>query len=167
MFFSKVVVAATASAGLAAAVSNSTATATLGNITVAMVRSAPPNWPSPLLNYDWTDSVLNISETVDAGISLIKKAAQDGAGIITFPELWFPGFPKGNAENNWTVHYLSNYIHNSLTIGSPNWNRLIEAIKEAGIYAGLAYSELKGDNIFMSQTLISPLGDILAHRHKV
>lgn len=76
-------------------------------------------------------------------------------------------FPKGNAENNWTVHHLPDYINNSLAIGSPDWNRLVEGIKEAGIYAGLAYSELKGDNIFMSQTLISPLGDILAHRHKL
>lgn len=54
-----------------------------------------------------------------------------------------------------------------MTISSPDWNRLIEAIKEVGIYAGLAYSELKGDNIYMSQTLISPLGDTLAHRHKL
>lgn len=91
MFFSKVVVAATSSAGLVAAVSNSTATATSRNITVSMVRSAPPSWPSPLLNYDWTDSVLNICETVEAGISLIKKAAQDGARIITFLDCSFQG----------------------------------------------------------------------------
>jgi len=56
-----------------------------------MARSAPPNWPSPLLNYDWTDSMLSIGETVDVGISFIRKAARDSASIITFPELYSPG----------------------------------------------------------------------------
>lgn len=61
------------------------------NFTVAMVRSAPSNWPMPLMNMDWSGTVLNISETVDYGIELIRKAADEGADMITFPELWFPG----------------------------------------------------------------------------
>lgn len=43
------------------------------------------------MSHNWTDAVLNISKTVDAGIDLIHKASRDGASIITFPELWFPG----------------------------------------------------------------------------
>lgn len=93
MFLSTAAVAVIASAGFVAATSNRT-TIDFGNLTIAMVRSAPPNWPLPLLNYDWADSVSNISETVDAGIDLINKAARDGASIITFPELWFPGLVK-------------------------------------------------------------------------
>lgn len=69
--------------------------------------------------------------------------------------------------NNWTVHTLPMYIENSLTVGSDNWNRIIDGIKEAGIYTALAFSELRGDRIFMAQALVSPLGDILIHRHKL
>ena len=62
------------------------------NVTVAMVRAAPPNWPMPIFNFNWTGVELNISETVDKGIMYIKDAASQGADIVTFPELWFPGY---------------------------------------------------------------------------
>lgn len=77
--------------GQAAAIFNSSVSPANANLTVALVRSAPPNWPMPLLTYDWTGAELNISETVDEGIRLIKVAAHEGAGMVTFPELWFPG----------------------------------------------------------------------------
>jgi predicted amidohydrolase len=50
------------------------------------------------MNKDWTGIKLNLSETVDSGISLMKQAAAEGADMVLFPELWFPGyvilFPK-------------------------------------------------------------------------
>lgn len=61
------------------------------NLTVALLRAAPPNWPLPILNRDWSGVKLNISETVDAGIDYIHQAAGQGADVISFPELWFPG----------------------------------------------------------------------------
>ncbi|KAF9877238.1 hypothetical protein CkaCkLH20_05504 [Colletotrichum karsti] len=152
---------------MAALVGLSSAVTTDGNFTVAMVRSAPPNWPMPLMNMDWTGVTLNIGQTVDYGIELIQKAAAEGADLITFPELWFPGFPKGNAMNNWTVDYLPSYIENSLTIGDANWNRIVDAIAHAQIYGGLAYSERLGDHIYMTQTLLAPNGSIINHRHKL
>lgn len=85
MVLSSKVVASATILGSAAAVTTGT------NFTVAMVRSAPPNWPTPLLNMDWTGITMNISQTVDYGIELVQKAAQEGADMITFPELWFPG----------------------------------------------------------------------------
>ncbi|KAG9605600.1 hypothetical protein KCU77_g3598, partial [Aureobasidium melanogenum] len=108
----------------------------------------------PLTTYNWTGVQLNISQTVDYSIEVVQKAADEGAGLISFPELWFPGFPKGNAENNWTVHYLPMYINNSLVVGDDNWDRLIAAIQDAGIYAGLSFSELKGDRLYMAQALV-------------
>lgn len=61
------------------------------NLTVALVRTAPPNWPLPVLNRNWTGIELNISETVDAGFGHVATAAAQGADRISFPELWFPG----------------------------------------------------------------------------
>ena len=62
------------------------------NVTVAMVRAAPPNWPMPIFNFNWTGAELNISDTVDRGVGYMKQAASQGADIVTFPELWFPGY---------------------------------------------------------------------------
>lgn len=59
------------------------------------------------------------------------------------------------------------YINNPIVVGDSNWRRLLSSIKTAGIYAALGFSEVKGDNMYMSQALISPLGDILIHRHKL
>ena len=59
------------------------------------------------------------------------------------------------------------YIDNALTVGDSNWNRLIRGVKDASVYAQLAFAERKDDNLFMSQALVSPLGDILIHRHKL
>lgn len=69
--------------------------------------------------------------------------------------------------NNWTVDYLPKYIENSLTRGDAQWNRLVAAIADAQIYAGLAFSERLDDHIYMAQSLIAPNGSVLHHRHKL
>ena len=76
---------------LSAGFSNCNAVGIDTNLTVALLRAAPPNWPLPILNRNWTGVKLNISETVDAGIDYIHHAAGQGADVISFPELWFPG----------------------------------------------------------------------------
>jgi predicted amidohydrolase len=45
--------------------------------------------------------------------------------------------------------------------------RLIAGIKEAGVYAGLAFSEKDDNFLYMAQALITPSGDSLLHRHKL
>jgi nitrilase len=52
-------------------------------------------------------------------------------------------------------------------VGSPEWTRLISAIKEVKLYAGITFSQKAGDNLFMAQDLISTLGDELIFRHKL
>jgi hypothetical protein len=40
------------------------------NLTLALVREPPPNWPLPITTYDYTGITLNVSEIVDAGIGV-------------------------------------------------------------------------------------------------
>lgn len=61
------------------------------NLTVAIVRAAPANWPMPLLNKNWTGVEFDLNATVAKGVALIKEAAGNDANLIVFPELWFPG----------------------------------------------------------------------------
>lgn len=66
----------------------------LTNLTLAAVRRSPANWPMPMMNKNWTGVTLDINATVDLGVSLIQEAAAKGARVVTFPEVWFPGYPK-------------------------------------------------------------------------
>lgn len=60
----------------------STAEWDLENVVLAAVRAAPVNWPSPLLNKNWTDISLDLNRTVSYGVELIEAAAANGARLI-------------------------------------------------------------------------------------
>jgi nitrilase len=61
------------------------------NLTVAIVRDEPANWPQPLMNKNWTGVQFDLNATVHKGVQLIEQAANNGANLVVFPELWFPG----------------------------------------------------------------------------
>lgn len=59
----------------------------LSNVTLAAVRAAPQNWPSPIMNKNWTDVKLDLNGTLAQGISYIERAAANGARLIAFLEV--------------------------------------------------------------------------------
>jgi hypothetical protein len=61
------------------------------NLTVAIVREEPPTWPMPIMNKNWTGIQFNLNATVQKGLFLIDQATSNGANLVVFPELWFPG----------------------------------------------------------------------------
>ncbi|KAF3800067.1 Cyanide hydratase [Colletotrichum gloeosporioides] len=169
MFSKRLLVALAAFHGIFAAPTFSNSTVDRANLTVALVRTPPPNWPLPLTNYDFTGVTFNISEVVDAGIKLINDAKSAGSDLIVFPELWFPGFPKGSSSShyNFTRDHLPSYIDNAIVVGDAQWSRLIAAVQEAGIFANINFAERDGDFMYMSQSLLGPEGDVLHHRRKL
>ena len=76
----------------AAAAPTAKSTADYNNLTVAIVRAEPANWPMPLMNKNWTDVHFDLNVTVGKGVELIEEAASNGANLVVFPELWFPGY---------------------------------------------------------------------------
>ena len=62
------------------------------NLTVALLRAPPANWQLPLMNMNWTNIQFSLNDTVDKGIDLIEEAPGNGANLVIFPELWFPGY---------------------------------------------------------------------------
>ncbi|GJP90363.1 Cytochrome P450 family protein [Aspergillus niger] len=134
---------------------------------VALVRCPPPNWPLPLQNRDWTGIKIDISQTIEVSLRLMREAKDAGVTLITFPELWFPGFPKWREQNDWKKTHLASYIENSLEIGSREWNTLIDGIKSVGIWAAVAFSERSANHIYMAQALISKDGEVVMHRRKL
>lgn len=70
-------------------------TANYDNLTVAVVRAPPANWPLPLMsNNNWTGVEFDLNATVPKGINLIKQAADNSANLVVFPELWLPGYVR-------------------------------------------------------------------------
>ncbi|GME26038.1 aliphatic nitrilase [Neofusicoccum parvum] len=125
----------------------------------------------PMMNKNWAGVTLDLNATVDLGVSLIQEAAANEARVIAFPEVWFPGYPKGvindEVPNPWFQYHVKDYVENSLVVGSENWNRLVQAAIDNRIYVGLSFSEKDAANLYMAQSLIAPDGEILIHRHKL
>ena len=86
------VLAGQSAAAVLSKVANSTSQEqSFANLTVALVRSAPANWPMPLFNKNWNNVTFDINKTVELGVGHIAEAASSGANLVVFPELWFPG----------------------------------------------------------------------------
>ncbi|GAA5893519.1 hypothetical protein JCM6882_007842 [Rhodosporidiobolus microsporus] len=150
---------------------NIAATWDKSNITLAAVRLPPVNWPLPMSNKNWTGVSLDLNATVDLGVSLIAEAASNGARLVAFPEVWFPGYPKGlinpSVPNSWLAEHVEMYVNNSLVYESPQWEQLVQAARDNEIYVALGYSERTESNLYMAQALIDPDGDVLIRRHKL
>ena len=63
--------------------------------------------------------------------------------------------------------YVESYINNSLVIGSSQWDTLLDAARANNMYLALGFSERTEDSIYMAQSLIDPLGNVLIHRQKL
>lgn len=61
------------------------------NFTVALVRAPPANYPYPPPSSDWKGLKHDLNASVELGIQYIEQAASQGADLVAFPELWFPG----------------------------------------------------------------------------
>ncbi|CZR68060.1 probable nitrilase [Phialocephala subalpina] len=112
---------------------------------------------------------LDLQETVQKTIDLIHEAGQKGINVLGFPEVWIPGYPwniwtQSVSQNKAMVH---KYMANSLSINSPEMEAIQNAVKEAGIFVILGYSERDGGSLYIAQSSISPEGIIVSHRRKI
>ncbi|KAK8139578.1 aliphatic nitrilase [Apiospora sp. TS-2023a] len=127
---------------------------------------------------------LDLRGSVDKTISLIEEAAADGVQVLGFPEVWIPGYPShpqcrlltstGSLPRSmWTssvienTHVIHEYMNNSLKRDSEEMRRIQAAVKKAGMFIVLGYSERDGGSLYMGQSFISPSGEIAHHRRKI
>ncbi|KAJ9609937.1 hypothetical protein H2200_006266 [Cladophialophora chaetospira] len=133
-----------------------TAITTMGKkVKVGAVQAEPAWW--------------DLEGSVNKVISLIETAGKDGVNVLGFPEVFVPGYPW----SIWTVDSFSNgelihkYMANSLKRVSPEMDRIREAVKKAGIFVVLGYSERAGASVYIAQSFIDPTGQIVLHRRKI
>ncbi|KAL6882163.1 Carbon/nitrogen hydrolase-like protein [Trichoderma longibrachiatum] len=106
---------------------------------------------------------------VDKTVQLIEQAAADGVQVLGFPELWIPGYPwqMWCAAPIIQATWVPQYHANSMIRDSPQMKRILAAVKKAGIFVVLGYSERDGATIYIAQAFISPDGEIVHNRRKL
>ncbi|CAK7234474.1 hypothetical protein SEUCBS140593_008953 [Sporothrix eucalyptigena] len=102
----------------------------------------------------WNDLQAGVAKT----IAIIKEAGEKGANVV--------GFPEGNsiADN---AEFMNEYFLNSLEKESPEMERICAAVREAGVFIVLGYSERYRGSLYIAQSFVDPTGTIVRHRRKI
>lgn len=107
---------------------------------------------------------------VNKSIGLIQEAAKNGANVIGFPEVFIPGYPwyvtdlKKHGQislfifrsiwaNSPTENapWINEYFKNSLERESPEMDQIRAAVREAGVFVVLGYSERYKGTLYIAQ----------------
>lgn len=112
---------------------------------------------------------LNLEGCVEKTIKLIQEAGEKKVQVLGFPEVWIPGYPwpiwtKSAVTNTELIH---TYMANSLSLDSPEMERIKSACKEANIFVVLGFSERAGASLYITQAFISEEGELLHFRRKI
>ena len=106
-------------------------------------------------------------------LRLIGEAAQKGAELIVFPELFIPGYPYGmtfgftvgsrteEGRRDWKRYYDA-----SILVPGPETDALAEAAKKYGVYLSMGVSERDAvtATLYNSNVFIAPDGTVMNHR---
>ena len=120
---------------------------------------------------------LDLERTMERALGLIAKAAGDGAGLVVFPEAWFPGYPTfvwrlpPGAGMGKTDEIYARLQANSIDRINGGLEPLQEAAREHGVVLVLGYQELdsgvSGSTLFNSCAIIDADGSIANNHRKL
>jgi len=114
---------------------------------------------------------MDVERTVDKVISLMQEAAQNGAQLIAFPEVFISGYPYWN----WIMtpiqgsKWYETLYKNSVSVDSPAIVRLCTAAKELGIHVVIGMNE-RGKSfgeIYNTNLIINASGTIIGKHRKL
>lgn len=114
---------------------------------------------------------LNVEKTVDKVISLCQEAANNGASLIAFPEVFVAGYPYWN----WVLNpidgskWYEKLYRNSIEVDSPEINRVLKCAKELQLNIVLGINE-RGSSygeIYNTNLIISDEGELLGRHRKL
>lgn len=128
-------------------------------VTTSPIKVAAVSAPS--VEFDLAASLVRADE-------ITAEAAAAGAQLLTFGELWLPGFPKQiNHDSTWAASHFADYVANSITIGDASWNELLNIAERHHVYLSIGFAEHEGDHLYMAQALIGPDGNVVEKRRKI
>ncbi|TYJ58725.1 hypothetical protein B9479_000561 [Cryptococcus floricola] len=110
---------------------------------------------------------LDLEAGVDKTCAIIKEAGEKGVDVVGFPETFIPGFPFSIYTSAPDQEFVLQYQKNSMVVGSPEYNKIRRAVRDAGIWAVVGFSERAGSTLYLAQSFINPQGEVAHHRRKL
>ena len=112
---------------------------------------------------------LDLAAGVAKAQKLIEQAAEAGARLIAFPELWLPGYPWWIwlGPPAFGMQFMPRYVENALRRDSDEMRALCETARRHKIHVVLGYAERAGGTLYIAQSMIGDDGSVLAHRRKL
>ena len=93
---------------------------------------------------------LDLAASMERAIALIHEAADDGAGLVVFPEAWFPGYPtfvwrlKPGADMGKTDELYARLLANSIDLSKDGLAPLRAAARDRGVVVVAGLQERDG-----------------------
>jgi len=120
---------------------------------------------------------LNLAASMERAVGLVERAAQDGAGLIVFPEAWFPGYPTfvwrlaPGAGMGKTDDLFAMLQANAVDLSRNGMAPLQEAAREHGMVIVAGYHEVdgavSGSTLYNSCAIIDADGRIANNHRKL
>ena len=113
---------------------------------------------------------------LEKALGLIREAAQNGAELVVFPELFLPcypygmtfGFTVGHREEGGRADW-KRYYDNSLLVPGPETEALAAAAREAGLWLSIGVSERvpESGTLYNTNLIFAPDGRLAARHRKL
>lgn len=121
--------------------------------------------------------VLDLERTLDRLETLAAEAAQNGAGLVVFPETFVPVYPSSvwakafaGWENDGAKQTFARIAQNSVAVGSKAERRLGAAAQELGIWLVTGVNEVEPERpgtIYNALLYHAPDGTLALHHRKL
>lgn len=118
----------------------------------------------------------DLDKTTEKAVRLIEEAADKGASIIGFPELFIPGHPDlwYHAKHSNPLprqgELFKQLVKNGVKVPSPEVDRLCAAAAKAHAYVVMGIGEVDGlfpGTLYISQLFLSDRGEIMGVHRKM
>ncbi len=115
-------------------------------------------------------------KTIEKIGDLTSKAAQQNAGLILFPEVFIPGYPRGlsfgtvvGGRSDEGRELFLRYWENAIEVQSKETEQLGKFAKEAKAYLviGVTEKDKTSDTLFCTLLYFSPSGELLGKHRKL
>ncbi|MDE0589778.1 carbon-nitrogen hydrolase family protein [Halocynthiibacter sp. C4] len=120
---------------------------------------------------------LDLAKTMQRAAELVEAAARDGAGLVVFPEAWFPGYPSfvwrltPGKDMGKTDDIYARLLANCIDRSQGDLMPLQDAAREHGVVIVAGYQEkdgtASGSTIFNSVCIIDADGKLLNNHRKL
>ncbi|KAI9046615.1 hypothetical protein LZ554_009358 [Drepanopeziza brunnea f. sp. 'monogermtubi'] len=110
---------------------------------------------------------LDLDACIAKACKLIKEAAANDAKLVTFPEVWFPGYPAWIWKRPVDFVLGTTYQKSSLKLNSPQMQTLCASAAENNIAVHFGFSENADNSLYISQGIIGPDGLLKMVRRKL